>query len=65
MTLLSVCVCVSVCLCIPPINFWTPEQIFMELGTYIYQGTWPHLKGLIKKSLPSVWVSVYVTPYRC
>jgi hypothetical protein len=25
----------SVCLCIPPINFWTPEPIFMKLGTYI------------------------------
>jgi hypothetical protein len=40
-TLLSVCVCVRPCvclcvtLCIPPINFWTPESIFMKLGTYV------------------------------
>jgi hypothetical protein len=25
----------SVCVCVPPINFWMPEPIFMKLGTYI------------------------------
>jgi hypothetical protein len=28
------CICVSACLCIPPINFWMPELIFINLGTY-------------------------------
>jgi hypothetical protein len=32
----------------------------MKLGTY--HGTWAHLNGLIKKSLPSVCVCVYVYP---
>jgi hypothetical protein len=61
-------VCVS-----PAIDFWTPEAIFMKLGKYItvsgccaieeeevYHGTWTHLNGLIKKSLPSVCVSPYL-----
>jgi hypothetical protein len=30
-----VAVCVSACLCIPPINFRTPEPVFIKLGTYI------------------------------
>jgi hypothetical protein len=29
------CVCVCLCLYFPSINFWTPEPIFMKLGTYI------------------------------
>jgi hypothetical protein len=28
--------CVCACLCIPPVNFWMPEPIFMKLGTYVY-----------------------------
>jgi hypothetical protein len=33
--LLCVCVCVCVCVCLyPPINFWTPEPIFIKLDTY-------------------------------
>jgi hypothetical protein len=28
-------VAVCVCLCIHPINFWTPEPISMKLGMYI------------------------------
>jgi hypothetical protein len=32
--LLFVFVCVFVCVC-PLIDFWTPELIFMKLGTYI------------------------------
>jgi hypothetical protein len=33
-TLPSVCVCVCVCVSLP-INVWTPEPIFMKLGTDI------------------------------
>jgi hypothetical protein len=39
-TLLSLCVCVCVFVCLRvcvslPVNFWTPEPIFMKLGMYI------------------------------
>jgi hypothetical protein len=32
---IKVGLCVSVCLCIPLINFWMPEPFFMKLSTYI------------------------------
>jgi hypothetical protein len=27
----------SMCLCIPTINFWMAEQIFMKLGMYVME----------------------------
>jgi hypothetical protein len=61
-TVVRVYVCV--CLCIPPINFRTPEPIFMKLGTYITTPE-PISTAYLKNSLPSVCVSVCVSLYRC
>jgi hypothetical protein len=44
------------CLFIPPIkNAWSS----VYESWYVYHGTWPHLNGVLHKSLPSVCVSVY------
>jgi hypothetical protein len=42
---------VSVCLCIPPLNCWMPDPVFMKL-VHVYHDTWAHLNGLLYKSLP-------------
>jgi hypothetical protein len=44
--------CVSV---YSPINIWMRWTNLYETW-YVYDGTWAHLNGLIKKSLPSVCV---------
>jgi hypothetical protein len=58
-----ICVCVTiclyvVCLCIPPIDFWMPEPIFMKIDTYIMPNG--HLNGLLHKFLPPVCVCIYI-----
>jgi hypothetical protein len=49
------------CVCVSPINVLMPEPIFMKLGMYIM--TLESLStGVLHKSLPSVCVSIYVSP---
>jgi hypothetical protein len=56
------CVCKDFCLWTPPlINFWMPEPTFMKLCTYVYNGTWAHLSGVLHKSLPSVCLSLCIS----
>jgi hypothetical protein len=53
----------SVCLCVcesAHINFLMFEPVFMKLDTY-YHGYWAHLNDVLRKSLPSVCVSVRVS----
>jgi hypothetical protein len=55
---------IAVCLWIPTLlifNGW----ISLYETWYVHHGTRVHLNGLIKKSLPSVCVSVCVSSYRC
>jgi hypothetical protein len=40
----------------PPINFRMAELVVMKLGT------WAHLNGVRHKYLPSICVSIYVSP---
>jgi hypothetical protein len=49
----------SVCLWIPPVNFWMPEPVFMKLSIY---GNWAYLSGVLHKFLSLVCVSVCVSP---
>jgi hypothetical protein len=54
-----------VCVCIPTINFWMPEPIFMKLGMYIMAPE-PIATAYFINSPPSVCVSVCVyAPHRC
>jgi hypothetical protein len=49
-----------VCLCIPPyqlLNAWTN----LYETRYVYHGNWAHFNGVLRKSLPSVSVSVCVS----
>jgi hypothetical protein len=50
----SMCTGSHPCLCIPSINFPTPEPIFTKLGMYVYI-------MVLHRSLPSVCVSVRVS----
>jgi hypothetical protein len=51
---------VSLCVCIPPINFWRAEPICMKFSMYIIAPD-PHLNGVLHKPLPSVCVFVCVS----
>jgi hypothetical protein len=53
MSVLSVCPTAS-----SPLNAWTNRYE----TRYVYHGTWAHLNGGLHKSLPSVCVSVCVSP---
>jgi hypothetical protein len=46
------------------INFRMPEPTFMKLCVYDH-GAWAHLNGVLRKSLPSIYVSLYVSHYLC
>jgi hypothetical protein len=47
----------------PPINFWMAEQSFKKLGMYfVHHGIWAHLNDVHHKSLPSVCVSLCLSP---
>jgi hypothetical protein len=50
----------SVCLYLPLLTSECLNQFSWNLD-----GTWAHLNGVLHKSLPSVCVSVCVSPYRC
>jgi hypothetical protein len=53
----------SVFLWIPPaINFWTPEQSLWNWVCTTYHDTWAHLNVVLRKSLPSVCVSMCIPP---
>jgi hypothetical protein len=50
--------CLRVCESPPPyqlLNAWT--NIY---ETYIYHGTWDHINGVLHKSLPPVWVCMWI-----
>jgi hypothetical protein len=46
-------------LCIPPINFWMPEPIFMKLGVYIMASEPTSTAYFINPSHHSVCLYVY------
>jgi hypothetical protein len=52
------------CLCIPPINFWIPEPIFMKLGMYIMAPEPISTAYYINPSHQSVCLYVYPS-YHC
>jgi hypothetical protein len=54
----------SVCLCVPPINFWMPEPIFMKLGMYVMEPESISTAYFINLSHQSMCLYVYI-PYRC
>jgi hypothetical protein len=56
-------VCVSVCLCIAPINFWIPEPVFKKLGMLIMVPEPISAADFTSPFHPSV--CLYVFPYRC
>jgi hypothetical protein len=45
----------------PTYQFQMPERIFMRTW-YVYHGTWAHLNGILDKYLPSICLSVNVSP---
>jgi hypothetical protein len=61
------CACAFVCMCVSVYpHYWLLKAWTNLYETwYVYHGSWAHLNGLIKKSLPSVFVSVCVSPYCC
>jgi hypothetical protein len=48
------------CLCIPPYQLLNASTNLYETW-YAYHGTWAHFNGVLRKSLPSVCVSVCVS----
>jgi hypothetical protein len=56
----------SLCVCVLCVSAYPPLLTFEALTNlsenwYVYHGTWAHLNGLIKKSLPSVCVYMCIT----
>jgi hypothetical protein len=53
----------DVCLCIPPINFWMPEHMFMKLGMYIVAPELISAAYFINPSHQSVCLYVYPSTF--
>jgi hypothetical protein len=51
------------CVCVSPLSdFECLNQSLWNLVCTVFHGTWAHLNGVLHKSLPSVCVSVFVSP---
>jgi hypothetical protein len=58
------CVCISVCLCIPPIKSWLTEPMFMKLGMYIMATESISTAYFLNPSHQPVCLCVH-PPHRC